>query len=235
MSVLRPAAGETDLAAVGALLADHARVTMLLTLGDGRTLPATVLASEAGVAASTASYHLTRLVQAGLLKCQPRGRCRYYGLAGPEVAELIEMLARLAPQRPVTSLRQGTRAHALRFARSCYDHLAGRLGVAVLDALSAQELLSGPDGDEPGIFAVTAKGAERLGGLCVPAGVRQAARGCLDWTEQRPHLAGKLGRQLLARFLELGWVVRQPSSRALTLTELGREALSAELRLTIPA
>ena len=127
--------GETDLAAIGALLAEAARAKILLALVDGRSLPASLLASEAGVAASTASHHLARLVDAGLITVASRGRHRYFRLAGPDVARLIEAVARVAPREPIRSLRQGTRAHALRYARRCYDHLAGRLGVAVTDAL----------------------------------------------------------------------------------------------------
>src|SRR3954452_25058159 len=127
--------GDADLAALGAVLGERARARMLLALGDGRALPASVLAAEAGVAASTASAHLTRLVDAGLLEVTVQGRPRYYRLAGPQVAELIEVLARVAPAAPVRSLREGTRAHALRAARTCYDHIAGRLGVDILAAL----------------------------------------------------------------------------------------------------
>src|SRR4051812_17871883 len=138
--------GDTDLAALGAVLAERARTRMLLALGDGRALAASVLAAEAGVARSTASAHLGRLVDAGLLAVTVQGRHRYYRLAGAEVAELIEALARVAPPAPVRSLREGTRAHALRAARSCYDHLAGRLGVAVMRALIDDGAIAGGDG-----------------------------------------------------------------------------------------
>src|SRR5262249_28146508 len=122
-------AGDADLASVGALLAEPARAKVLLALSDGRSLPASMLAAEAGVPASTASHHLARLVDGGLISVAARGRHRYYALAGPDVAELLEAAARVAPAQPITSLREGTRAHALRYARRCYDHLAGRLGV----------------------------------------------------------------------------------------------------------
>src|SRR4051794_27268555 len=114
--------GDADIAALGAALSDRSRARMLLALGDGRALAASVLASEAGVAASPASGHLTRLVAAGLVSVRPRGRHRYYELAGPQVGELVEALARIAPAAPVTSLREHTRAHAMRSARTCYDH-----------------------------------------------------------------------------------------------------------------
>src|SRR4051794_17364935 len=138
--------GDTDLAALGGVLADRSRARILLALGDGRALPASVLASEAGVAASTASGHLGKLVEAGLLDVEAQGRHRYYRLAGPHVGELIEMLARVAPAGPVRSLREGTRAHALRTARTCYDHVAGRLGVALFGALIESGAVVGGDG-----------------------------------------------------------------------------------------
>src|SRR5215217_7043674 len=138
--------GDADLAALGSVLGERARARMLLALGDGRALPAGVLASEAGVAPSTASQHLGRLVDAGLLALVPQGRHRYYRLAGPHVAELIEALARVAPAAPVRSLREGTQAEALRSARTCYDHLAGRLGVALMQALIRSGAVTGGDG-----------------------------------------------------------------------------------------
>ena len=141
MSTHAHQSGDTDLAAVGALLAEPARARVLLALADGRSLAAGVLATEAGVAPSTASHHLARLVDAGLISVVTRGRHRYFTLAGPHVGELIEAVARVAPAQPITSLRQGTRAHAVRHARRCYDHLAGRLGVAVADALQEQGAL----------------------------------------------------------------------------------------------
>src|SRR5438128_10800351 len=124
--------GDADLAAVGTLLAEPARVRMLAALGDGRALPASALAAEARVAPSTASGHLAKLVAGGLLAVESRGRRRYFTLHGPEVAEVLEAIARIAPREPVRSLGQATRAEALRVARTCYDHLPGRLGAAVL-------------------------------------------------------------------------------------------------------
>jgi DNA-binding transcriptional ArsR family regulator len=120
--------GDANIAALAAVLADPARCRVLAALGDGRALPASMLASDAGVAASTASEHLARLVKAGLLTVERHGRHRYFRLAGPHVSDLLEALARVAPPAPVRSLREGTRAQALRLARTCYDHLAGRRG-----------------------------------------------------------------------------------------------------------
>jgi DNA-binding transcriptional ArsR family regulator len=209
--------GDADLAAVGTLLAEPARARMLAALGDGRALPASALAAEAGVAPSTASGHLTRLVDGGLLAAESRGRRRYFRLRGPEVAEALEALARVAPREPVSSLRQATRIDALCAARTCYDHLAGRLGTALMDALLARGLVA----DEH----VTNAGVERLAELgidldAVP-GRRPRFRSCLDWSERRPHAAGKLGAALTARCFELGWVERLDGTRAVRVTPAG--------------
>src|SRR4051794_2290662 len=140
------ARGDADIAAVASLLADPARCSVLLALDDGRALPASVLADEAGVSRPTASSHLAKLTAAGLLRVEAHGRHRYYRLAGPHVAELLENLVRLSPPRPVRSLREGTRAARLRAARTCYDHLAGQLGVAVMGSLLDRSALIGGDG-----------------------------------------------------------------------------------------
>ena len=223
--------GEADLAAVGALLAEPARAKVLLALLDGRSLPASLLASEAGIAASTASHHLARLADAGLITVASRGRHRYFTLSGAEVAQLIEAVARVAPLQPIRSLRQGTRAHALRYARSCYDHLAGRLGVAVTDALLEQRAIVASD--EAG-YSVTKDGASTLTELGIDACVGAVVRGCLDWTEQRDHIAGGIGRALLSRLLELGWLARDERTRALHLTDAGKIDLPLRLGFQLP-
>jgi DNA-binding transcriptional ArsR family regulator len=232
-------AGDADIAAVGALLADRTRARILLALADGRELPASMLASESGVAAATASEHLSRLLDAGLVAVRPQGRFRYYRLAGPQVAELIEVVSRLAPFEPVRSLRQGTRAHALRQARVCYDHLAGRLGVAVFRGLIERGAISGGDGvhrpddavrdrfSAPGRdvpYRLTRAGARRLGsfGVELPegaAGGELPLRYCVDWTEQAHHLAGDVGRALCARLLDLGWVRHGRAGRSLEVAD----------------
>ena len=209
--------GDADLAAVGTLLAEPARARMLAALGDGRALPARALAAEASVAPSTASGHLARLVDGGLLAAESRGRRRYFRLGGPDVAEALEALARVAPREPVRTLRQATRIDALRAARTCYDHLAGRLGTALMDALLARGVVA----DEH----VTEAGAERLGELGIDldaiSGRRPRFRSCLDWSERRPHAAGKLGAALTARCFELGWVERLDGTRAVRVTPAG--------------
>ncbi len=235
--------GDADIAAVASLLADPARCTVLLALDDGRALPASVLADEAGISRPTASSHLRKLTDAGLLVVETHGRHRYYRLAGPEVGALLEHLVRLAPSRPVRSLREGTRAARLRSARTCYDHLAGRLGVQIMGSLLDREVLIGGDGcfdpirdsrdalSSPGHdvhYELTDTGRDFLAevGVEIPFGKRPLVRYCVDWTEQRHHLSGGLGRAVLDRFLSVGWAKRVPRGRAVTVTDDGRAALA---------
>ena len=238
--------GDTDLAALGSVLGERARARMLLALGDGRALPASVLASEAGVAASTASAHLAQLVDAGLLAVTPQGRHRYYRLAGPQVAELIELLARVAPAAPVRSLREGTRAQALREARTCYDHLAGRLGVDVMQALIADGSVTGGTGrHDPGNgdrlssyghaidYRLSEHGSGRLAELGVDFEPGTALRYCVDWTEQAHHLSGRVGKALATRLLELRWLRRADRGRAVHVTKAGRRGLAAEFGIEV--
>jgi DNA-binding transcriptional ArsR family regulator len=236
--------GDADIAAVGALVSDPARARILLALGDGRALPASVLADEAGVATSTASAHLGKLLDGGLLDVEQHGRHRYYRVSKPEVGELLESLARLAPARPVRSLRQGTTAQALRFARTCYDHLAGVLGTQLMAALLERGLLSGGDGvfdparaeqdrlSAPGFdfdYRLTDHGVQemRTFGIDFDSLPRRRAliRYCVDWSEQRHHLSGALGAAMAERMFELGWVSRGRRSRALVVSDRGREGL----------
>lgn len=236
--------GDADIAHIGALVADPARARILLALGDGRALPASVLADEAGVAASTASAHLGKLVDGSLLKVEPHGRHRYFRVAGPEVAELIEVMARLSPPAEIKSLRQGTKAQAVRFARTCYDHLAGVLGTSLMSAMLERELLSGGDGvfdpaaadrdklASPGFdldYRLTPRGVRELSAFGIEFDAmprrRPLIRYCVDWSEQRHHLAGALGAAIAQRTFELGWVRRARRSRAVHVTDRGRAGL----------
>jgi DNA-binding transcriptional ArsR family regulator len=234
--------GDTDIAAVGALVADPARCRMLLALDDGRALPASRLASEAGVSAPTASSHLRKLTEAGLLAVETHGRNRYYRLAGPAVGRLIEALQQLAPPAPIRSLRQSTRANALRTARTCYDHLAGRLGVELMASLIDAGYLAGGDGTFDPLaarqdrrtgygrdvdYTLTDRGRRFISdfGVDVPAR-RPVIRYCVDWSEQRHHLAGGLGRGLLGRLIEQDWIRRSPDSRAVQVTTAGHAGLA---------
>jgi DNA-binding transcriptional ArsR family regulator len=227
-------------------VADRRRCQILLALNDGRALPASRLAAEAGVSAATTSAHLAKLTAAGLLTVEARGRHRYYRLAGPEVAVLMESLQRLAPAAPVRSLRQGTRAAALRQARTCYDHVAGRLGVALMAALLDKGHLTGGDGrydpdagtdvragfGHDADYELTPAGTGFLAefGVRIPPN-RRLIRYCVDWSEQRHHLSGALGRGLLDRLLELDWIRRSESDRALRVTDTGRTGLGTTFGL----
>jgi len=200
-----------------------------------------VLAAEAGVAASTTSAHLAKLVAAHLLTVERRGRHRYFRLAGPDVATLLEAIARVAPSSPVRSLTEGMRAEALRRARTCYDHLAGRLGVALFDALLERGAIeafaaltsveSGGEGASFGepTYRLTECGREVFSAFGLETdssqGRRPMIRACLDWSEQRPHLAGVLGAALAQRLFELRWISRVPRGRALRITEEGGRGL----------
>lgn len=237
--------GDADIATLSALLAEPARARILMALGDGRALPASVLAAEAGVAPSTASEHLAKLLGGGLLEAERHGRHRYFRLAGPHVGELLEAIAQVARPAPVRSLRQGTRAHAVRCARLCYDHLGGRLGTALMASLIEHGLLVGGDGrfdpararadrlSAPGRdldYRLTDAGAAELTALGIDLGGlsprRPVIRYCVDWSEQRHHLAGALGAALATRLLELEWIRRAPAGRAVHLTAAGRTGLA---------
>jgi DNA-binding transcriptional ArsR family regulator len=234
-------AGDSDIAAVGALVADRGRCRILLALGDGRALPASRLADEAGVSPATASSHLRKLTGAGLLTVETHGRHRYYRLAGPDVARLIEALQQLAPASPVRSLRQDTRARALREARTCYDHIAGWLGVRLMATMLERGYLTGGDGTydperTPGDhragyghevdYTLTTAGQEFLDGFGVQIPPRRRLiRYCVDWSEQHHHLSGALGRGLLDRLTELSWIRRSAGSRAIKVTDAGRAGL----------
>ncbi|MET8203540.1 ArsR/SmtB family transcription factor [Micromonospora taraxaci] len=218
------------MAELASLLADGTRAGICVALLDGRAWTAGELARRAGVAPSTASDHLTRLVRGGLLVEERQGRHRYLRLAGPSVAQLIEQLAghAPAPPAPTGSLRAATASAALTYARTCYDHLAGRLGVLLYDALVADGRLDRSSG-----LALTADGWAWATDLGVPVqalstGRRPMVRDCLDWTERRPHLAGALGAALRRRFVDLGWIT-QGTGRAVRLTPTGRTDLAAAL------
>jgi DNA-binding transcriptional ArsR family regulator len=237
------AEGDADVAAVAALIGDPSRAKVLMALLDGRSLAASVLAAEAGVSASTISEHLSRLVDAGLLTASRQGRSRFFRISRPDVADALEAIARIAPPEPIRSLRQGTHAHALRQARTCYNHLAGRLGVALMGGLLERGLLCGGDGlhhpekaqddrlSGPGKalqYGLTARGVAELEafGIDLDAIRRRppAIRYCLDWSEQRHHLAGPLGTAVTDRLFGLAWI-RRGRARAVTLTEAGEAGL----------
>jgi DNA-binding transcriptional ArsR family regulator len=220
---------DVDLAAGASAIADPARAAMLDALLDGAPRSAGALAREAGVAPSTASHHLGRLLDAGLVTVAPDGRRRAFRLARPEVAHALEALALVSPPRAARTLRRATRAEAERAARTCYDHLAGALGVAVCDALVAVGAIS-PAGEHDYALGPAAEGTFNAIGVTPPAPTRRAyARRCLDWSERRPHLAGALGAAVADTLLAREWVTRVKGSRALLVTDAGRAGLRASL------
>jgi hypothetical protein len=205
---------------------------MMQAMMDGRALTASELARVAGITPQTASSHLARLTGAGLLAMEKQGRHRYHRLATPSMARLIENLMHVAAEiepvrRPVVT---GPRDAALRAARTCYDHLAGRLGVALADALIAAGHVEFDD--DAGLVTPTGLVLfDRIGVGVAPLGEGPAKKGrrvlcrpCLDWSERRPHLAGTLGAALCRLSFERGWVRRVEGSRAVSITPKGQRA-----------
>ncbi|HLJ71442.1 MAG TPA: helix-turn-helix transcriptional regulator [Roseiarcus sp.] len=218
-------------AAIAALIADPARAAMLIAVLDGRALPAGELAYAAGITAQTASAHLAKLLDGGLLSVETCGRHRYYRLAGAHIAQALEQLAAIRPAEPVRRKALTPEARELRFARCCYDHLAGQLGVAATRAMQEKGFIVAADEKR---FEVTAAGAEWFGGLGLNVASlkptrRGLARQCLDWTERSHHLAGPLGVAFLDRLCAAGWLRRSRQSRLVRVTPKGRIALKERL------
>ncbi|WP_112664271.1 ArsR/SmtB family transcription factor [Microvirga flavescens] len=213
------------LAEIAASIGDVSRANILSALMDGRALTASELAWHANVSAQTASGHLAKLVETSLLAVEKQGRHRYYRLASPEVAHAIEALMAVASAGPKRYRPVGPKDTALRNARTCYDHLAGRLGIAVTDALTSRNyvVLSDSAG------AVTEAGHRFLCDMGIdlaePGHKRALCRTCLDWSERRPHLAGRLGAALCTHMFERGWIERIKDTRALKVTALGKNEL----------
>lgn len=220
---------EPHLAMVAALIGDPARASILRLLMDGRARTAKELAHTAGVSPQTTSGHLAKLTDGGLLAVAKQGRHRYFHLANAQVAAAIESLMALAGERPLPKHHHHTRvAGALRAARTCYDHIAGRLGVSLFDHLIARGCLL-PSGDDS--FVVTEAGRQLFASLeidvdAIARSKRHFARACLDWSERSPHLAGSLGAALAERCFALGWLERRHDSRAVTITKTGIAGLA---------
>lgn len=215
-----------SIAAVAALAGDPARANMLTALASGAALTASELAEEAGVTPQTASSHLAKLRDGGLIVPVKQGRHRYFRLADADVAQMLEAMMGVAARAGHLRSRPGPADPALRKARVCYDHLAGELGVALFDGLIAQGLLA----RRRDRLALTAKGEEILAGFGIDVPALAAARrplclDCLDWSMRRSHLAGGLGAALLERVFALGWARRTRNSRAVLFTPRGERAL----------
>jgi DNA-binding transcriptional ArsR family regulator len=226
--------GEADIASVATLLADPTRATILLALSDGRAFTASELAKRARVAPSTASEHLARLVDSALLVVEKQGRNRFFRLADPTVVEIMENLARLAPQMKIRTLSEAESAKAVHKARMCYNHVAGTLGVALTETLVERQVLRATDAgytvDHAGVtwleeFGIACQPLKKHGLLFVPWHI--------DWSERKHHVAGAFGAALTQRLFELQWIERRASSRALSVTPDGREALAHTFNLHV--
>lgn len=218
-----------------ALIGDPARAAILTTLLDGRAWTATELSLRAGVGAPTTSAHLAKLVAGGLIEVLPQGRHRYYRLAGPEVAAALEALMKITAQKAPHKRRPGPRDDAMRRARTCYDHVAGELGVALFQSMQASQWIKG--GSKA--WTLTPKGntglvsALGIDVTVLPSLRREIIKPCLDWSERTEHLGGALGANLLARSLEAKWVKRG-RERVLELTAAGRNVFATALGLKLP-
>ena len=221
-----------QIAHIGLVVGEPARAAMLVALMDGRALTAGELARAAGITPQTASSHLARLTDAALLTAEKQGRHRYHRLASPEIARMLEGIMQIASRAgaPARRIAAGPRDAALRKARTCYDHLAGRLGVAISDALIDRGAIE--FGDEAGLLSES--GVAFLADIGVDLSAttrgrrltaRAFCRPCLDWSERRPHLAGRVGAAICSHFFQQRYVRRTDGSRALTVTRKGEQAL----------
>jgi len=220
-----------DIAMVASLVGDPARANMLTGLMTGRALTATELAHEAGITPQTASSHLAKLEAGGLIEQEKQGRHRYYRLADPDVAGVLEGLAGLAARAGHMRVRTGPKDPALRRARICYDHLAGDLGVQMLDSMKKQRLVR----QSKETIELTGEGKRFMAkALQIDADMlahprRPVCKACLDWSERRHHLAGTLGAAVMSRFTELNWAARDsaPGSRVVNFTRTGEKKFAA--------
>ncbi len=218
---------EPDISSLAALIGEPARGRILFALLDGRSLPATELAQRSGITCQTTSSHLAKLVEGELLQVIPQGRHRYYRIANARVAELLESMARFAPRKETDGSKLKS---PIQIARTCYNHLAGRLGVRITEAIVGRGLLREVGRD----YQITKKGAQWFSDFGIDIGAlrksgRVFARQCLDWSERRNHLAGALGSVLAEQIFERGWIERVRENRAVRITELGHLELKRQL------
>jgi DNA-binding transcriptional ArsR family regulator len=249
--------GDVDISKVAALLADHARSTMMLALVGGRSMTASRLAATARVTPATASSHLKKLTDAGFLKVEAVGRERIYRLSGPRVAALIETLESFAPARPINSWNEDAQAKALRAGRACYDHVGGRLGVAVMSSMVTTSQMTAHAGEPAEMTAHEGEPAESCGSVRHAPGLdihysltptgrefvsRFAAfsprrsdnvRYCTDWSEDGHHLSGDIGRVLFRTFVQLDWIELAREGRAIKITPAGRAGFEQEFGIDV--
>jgi len=227
-----------NITVIASLIADPSRAIFLSSLLDGRALPAGELAHMAGVTPQTASSHLAKLVEGGLLEVEQQGRHRYYRLASKEIANLIETMASIAPPVQIRSLKQSNQLQQLSYARTCYGHLAGKLGISLCETLIQKGYLSEPEETHSKDYQVTEKGMQWFTTFGIelqvkPGSRRAIARKCLDWSERRHHLSGMLGEQLRHRLSELDWIRQKTGSRSVEVTEAGKKGLYEVLGISL--
>ncbi|PMX27844.1 MULTISPECIES: helix-turn-helix transcriptional regulator [unclassified Pseudomonas] len=222
---------QPKISSIAYLIAEPVRAVILITLADGSSMSASALADAAGVTPQTASSHLAKLLDGGLLTVETKGRNRFYQLAGPDVSHVLESLAAVSPQTSTWRSLPNRAAHELRFARCCYDHLAGQVGVAVTQGMLDRGYILDRNERE---YVLTLRGIEWLQSLnpdngepCFQDHVQ--ARRCLDWTEREHHIAGPLGAHLLETFCQLGWLRRTTGTRAVHVTGAGWRAFKMHL------
>jgi len=228
------AQANANLAIVASLVSKGSRAAMLTAMLDGRYHPASELAYMAGIKPQTASFHLSKMADAGIVSVVQQGRHRYYGIRDPEVARMLESLLSIAPPAEIKSLRQADEDRAIRSARTCYDHLAGKLGIQ----LTASLLKMGVLDENHQQFEVTASGEAFFKNFRIDLDQARAKRRsfshkCLDWSERRHHLAGALGSVLLEKLLELKWIERLPKTRAVRVTEEGKKGFKATFGIEV--
>ncbi|UOQ91453.1 winged helix-turn-helix domain-containing protein [Halobacillus shinanisalinarum] len=223
-----------NIAEVVSLMGESSRAAILTSLMDGRFHTATELANMAGIKPQTASFHLAKLAGGEFVTVEKHGRFRYYQLANQEIASMLESFLSVSQPPEVRSLRQSSQAKALQHARTCYDHLAGTLGVKLTESMVNFGYLEKKEQS----FIMTTKGEQFFMdfGLDIRELKRKRrsfSRVCLDWSERHHHLAGALGHGLVERFFELEWIVRKPSTRAVSITEKGQSGFEKHFHVSI--
>ncbi|WP_058830606.1 ArsR/SmtB family transcription factor [Paenibacillus polymyxa] len=225
---------KSNVAMIASLVSEPSRAAILTALLDGRFHTASELAHMAGIKPQTASFHLAKMTEAQVVTVEKQGRHRYYGIQDPEVAQVMESLLSIAPPVPIKSFKQASENEAIRLARTCYDHVAGHLGVQIMSFFIQRGILSE---DQDGLH-ITQQGEIFFADFQIDLkNTRQKRRSfshkCLDWSERRHHLAGALGSALLDRLLELHWVEHLPTTRAIRITAEGKRGFKEVFSIEI--
>ncbi|AUS24744.1 winged helix-turn-helix domain-containing protein [Paenibacillus sp. P2(2022)] len=225
---------QSNVAMIASLVSEPSRAAILTALLDGRFHTASELAHMAGIKPQTASFHLAKMTEAQVVTVEKQGRHRYYGIQDPEVAQVMESLLSIAPPVPIKSFKQASENEAIRLARTCYDHVAGHLGVQIMSFFMQKGILSE---DQDGLH-ITQQGEIFFADFQINLkNTRQKRRSfshkCLDWSERRHHLAGALGSALLDRLFELHWVEHLPTTRAIRITAEGKRGFKEVFSIEI--